>query len=190
MPDTTYYLFIYPGQSTTTSWYYWNYPESNFTLSVDGSITYTITYNANGGSGAPGALSALQNSNATVDTSTIPVRANYIFKGWSTGTNSITPLYKKGEVGIINMQSNITLYAVWWPDFSWNAKNAVEGQTFNNLVSTYIATTNNSAIAAGNIYDVLWFNNIAAKVKHASKVSGDLITDEDLNSLVEYYRNY
>lgn len=88
------------------------------------------------------------------------------------------------------MQSNIALYAVWWEDFNWDLRNAVEGQTFNNLIVNYIGTTNNNNLTTGDIYDVLWFNNIATKVKHPSKVSGDLITDEDLNGLVEYYKNY
>ena len=152
--------------------------------------TYTITYNANGGSGAPSALNALQNTNVTIDTATTPTRTNYIFKGWATSSSATAPLYKKGEVGVINVTSNITLYAVWWPTFAWSAKNAVEGKTFNNLIVTYIGATGNSDLTSGNIYDVLWFNNIAAKVKYPSKVSGDFITDADLKSLVEYYKNY
>lgn len=152
--------------------------------------TYTITYNANGGNGAPAQLNALQNSTVTIDTTTIPTKSNYIFKGWSTVQNAKNPLYKKGRTYTINMQSNIALYAVWWEDFNWDLRNAVEGQTFNNLIVNYIGTTNNNNLTTGDIYDVLWFNNIATKVKHPSKVSGDLITDEDLNGLVEYYKNY
>lgn len=198
-PSRTNYIFLGWATSNTATTPNWTSGQTaslsatNYTLYAvwqQALSTYTITYNANGGSGAPGAVSVLQNSNVTIDTSTIPIKAGYIFKGWSTNSTATKPLYKKGSVSIVNMQSNITLYAVWWPDFNWNEKNAAEGQHFNNLISGYITNTNNTAIATGSIYDVLWFNNIAAKLRHPSKVGGDLITDADLNSLVNYYREY
>lgn len=108
LPNTTYYLFIYPG-STTYGWYYWNYPESNFTLTVDGSITYTVKYNANGGSGAPGNQTKTHGTALTLS-STKPTRTGYTFKGWATSASG-SVAYAAGASYTAN--AGVTLYAVW-----------------------------------------------------------------------------
>lgn len=108
LPNTTYYLFIYPG-STTYGWYYWNYPESNFTLTVDGSITYTVKYDANGGSGAPGNQTKTHGTALTLS-STKPTRTGYTFKGWATSASG-SVAYAAGASYTSN--AAVTLYAVW-----------------------------------------------------------------------------
>lgn len=72
--------------------------------------TYTITFNANGGSGAP----SNQTKTYGVDlvlSSTIPTRTNYKFLGWSTAASAVTPSYTAG--GTYSVNSATTLYAVW-----------------------------------------------------------------------------
>ncbi len=108
LPNTTYYLFIYPG-STTYGWYYWNYPESNFTLTVDGSITYTVKYDANGGSGAPSDQTKTHGTALTLS-STKPTRTGYTFKGWATSASG-SVAYAAGASYTSN--AAVTLYAVW-----------------------------------------------------------------------------
>ncbi len=71
-------------------------------------ITYTLSYNANGGSGAPSAQSG--NTSYTVS-STKPTRSGYTFLGWSTSSSATSASYTPGST--ISISKNTTLYAVW-----------------------------------------------------------------------------
>ncbi len=71
-------------------------------------ITYTLSYNANGGSGAPSAQSG--NTSYTVS-STKPTRSGYNFLGWSTSSTATSASYAPGST--ISISKNTTLYAVW-----------------------------------------------------------------------------
>ena len=73
--------------------------------------TYTVTFNANGGSGAPSAQTKTYGVTLTLS-STVPTRANYAFKGWATSSTATTATYAAG--GSYTNNSAVTLYAVWW----------------------------------------------------------------------------
>lgn len=73
-------------------------------------MTYVVTYNANGGSGAPSAQTKTYGKTLTLS-STKPTRTNYLFKGWGTSASSTTVSYQPGASYTNN--ANITLYAVW-----------------------------------------------------------------------------
>lgn len=68
---------------------------------------YTLTYNANGGSGAPSSISGLSIAISSI----IPTRTGYDFLGWSTSSSATSASYVAGNS--ISLSSNITLYAVW-----------------------------------------------------------------------------
>lgn len=72
--------------------------------------TYTVTYNANGGSGAPSAQTKTHGVNLTLS-GTKPTRSNYDFLGWSTSSSATTASYSSG--GTFTVNANTTLYAVW-----------------------------------------------------------------------------
>lgn len=72
--------------------------------------TYAITYNANGGTGAPSKQTKDQGETIQISSAT-PTRSGYIFKGWSSSANSSTVVYNPGDNYTAN--ANITLYAVW-----------------------------------------------------------------------------
>ena len=86
------------------------------TLSASGSISvaaktsYTIKYNANGGSGAPSSQSKWHGTNITLSNTT-PTRSGYTFKGWGTSASSTTVSYAAGASYTQN--AAITLYAIW-----------------------------------------------------------------------------
>ena len=83
---------------------------SNLTLdAILSAHTYTVTYNANGGSGAPGNQTKTYGVNLSLST-TKPTRTNYNFKGWSTSANGGV-VYSPGSTYSSN--SAVTLYAVW-----------------------------------------------------------------------------
>ena len=72
--------------------------------------TYTISYNANGGSGAPASQTKTTNNNLTLS-SVKPTRVGYTFQGWGTSSSATTATYQPG--GTYSDNKSITLYAVW-----------------------------------------------------------------------------
>jgi uncharacterized repeat protein (TIGR02543 family) len=72
--------------------------------------TYTVRYNANGGSGAPGNQTKTYGQTLTLS-SAKPTRTNYTFKGWSTTASATTATYSAG--GSYTANAAATLYAVW-----------------------------------------------------------------------------
>lgn len=72
--------------------------------------TYTVKYDANGGSGAPGNQTKTYGVALTLS-STKPTRANYTFKGWATSASATTATYAAG--GSYTANAAVTLYAVW-----------------------------------------------------------------------------
>jgi len=87
----------------------------NVTLFAVWSCTqYTVTYNANGGSGAPTDANSPYYSGSTVVVLNglgLTVPPSCSFGGWSTDKNATLGSYTGGETFTIT--SNVTLYAVW-----------------------------------------------------------------------------
>jgi len=71
---------------------------------------YDITFNANGGTGAPGAIKKPRNTAIDLPT-IIPSKTGYTFLGWSTEKNSETADYKNGDP--YSADRDVTFYAVW-----------------------------------------------------------------------------
>ena len=76
---------------------------------------YTITYNANGGSGAPAAHSGTASSTITLS-STVPTRSGYGFRYWALNTAGTGTTYAPGAK--LTLTSNITLYAIWGQQYT------------------------------------------------------------------------
>ena len=72
--------------------------------------TYTIKYNANGGSGAPSNQVKEHNKNITLSTSK-PTRTGYTFVNWNTSSAGNGTSYSAGATYSGN--SDITMYAQW-----------------------------------------------------------------------------
>lgn len=75
--------------------------------------TYTVTYNANGGSGAPANQTKTYGVNLTLS-STEPTRAGYTFGWWNTQANGGGSTYYSGDTYSDN--AAVTLYAIWVPN--------------------------------------------------------------------------
>ena len=71
--------------------------------------TYAVTYNANGGSGAPEPQTKEYGVNLTLS-STVPTRTNYTFLGWATSSTGEV-VYQPG--GTYTANEAVTLYAIW-----------------------------------------------------------------------------
>ena len=73
-------------------------------------ITYTVSYDANGGSGAPSSQTKTYGQTLTLSSVT-PTKTNYNFLGWGTSSTATTVSYKAGASYTAN--EGITLYAIW-----------------------------------------------------------------------------
>lgn len=72
---------------------------------------FTITYNANGGSGAPGEQSTDELNGRITISSQIPHRDGYEFIGWATSPSASKPQYSPKDT--VSSSHDLTLYAVW-----------------------------------------------------------------------------
>lgn len=85
-----------------------------YAIYEDPYVTYTLTYNANGGSNAPLA----QSVDSKTGTATFTLRtgepsySGHIFKGWATNSSGTGTIYQPGETYTTSSTST-TLYAVW-----------------------------------------------------------------------------
>ena len=82
----------------------------SFTVTVPAWTSYKITYNANGGSGAPSSQTKWKDQTLTLS-STKPTRTGYSFLGWSTSSSATSATYTAG--GSYTANATATLYAVW-----------------------------------------------------------------------------
>lgn len=104
---TNWSLSGYGSLSGTT----YTYGAGAGTLTANWSInTYTVTYNANGGSGAPAAQTKIYGTALKLSL-TIPTLSGYTFLGWSTSATSGVVNYNAGAK--YENEASVTLYAVW-----------------------------------------------------------------------------
>ena len=104
---------LYPGYGEpihNVGTYYWNANVTKVISATQTAQTFTITYNANGGSGAPAQQTTTGAGYITVS-STRPTRSGYTFIGWSEDQYATTADVLAG--GSYYVASSITLYAVW-----------------------------------------------------------------------------
>ena len=82
---------------------------ATMTVSVPALASHKVTYNANGGTGAPAAQTKWYGEALTLS-SAKPTRPNYVFQGWATSSGGAVAYQPGGRYG---SDSNVTLYAVW-----------------------------------------------------------------------------
>lgn len=77
---------------------------------IPATYSYTVSYNANGGSGAPSNQTKWYGETLNLST-TKPTKTGYTFAGWGTSATDTGVKYSAG--GQYTGNSNITLYAIW-----------------------------------------------------------------------------
>lgn len=109
-PDTTYYVYVYNLIASTG--YHCLFDMTSFSATATYTkYTYKVSYNANGGSGAPSDQTKEHGTTLTLS-STKPTRAGYEFLGWGKdGATDTTADYQPG--GSYTNNAAITLYAIW-----------------------------------------------------------------------------
>jgi len=128
------------------------------TVTIPARASYSVSYNANGGTGAPSAQTKWHDETLTLST-TKPTRSGYSFQGWATSSGG-SVAYAAGAAYKSN--AAVTLYAVWAAS-SWTvAYNANGGtstpasQTKNYNIALKLAnaiTRNNSSVSYTVTYD-------------------------------------
>ena len=73
-------------------------------------ILHTITYNTNGGTGAPANQTKPHGTNLTLS-GTVPTRSGYTFLGWSASSSATSATYAAGAN--YTADSDVILYAIW-----------------------------------------------------------------------------
>lgn len=173
-----------------------------FDVTVPAWTSYTVSYNANGGSGAPSSQTKWKDQTLTLS-STKPTRSGYTFVGWGTSTTDTTADYSAG--GSYTANASDTLYAIWKKTITltYNA-NGGSGAPSTQNATIYNATTNykftlSSTKPTKTGYTFLgWSTSNTAT--SSSYAAGGSITLSDSDTLyavwsenaltVNYYSNY
>ena len=106
-------------------------------LNANWQKVHTITYNANGGSGAPASQSVINGSSFTAS-STKPIRTGYTFLGWGSSSGATTVSYTPGTT--YTPTSDLTLYAIWKinkVNFKFSTNGGTVQATSSNSGNTY-----------------------------------------------------
>lgn len=95
----------------------------------------------------------------------VPTRVDYVFKGWSKSATATVPSY------FSNSSTNITaatsLYAVWWPKFTWMNYNYTEWVRMVQNCSKYIEIS--IKVPDPRYYSIEYNTIVAALKKHYIK---------------------
>ena len=99
------------GFNLTWSGTYGGTKTASGSIAIAGYTVYSITYNANGGTGAPSKQAKPATVASITLSSTKPTRTGYTFVGWATSSTATSATYQPG--GTYSANANATLYAVW-----------------------------------------------------------------------------
>lgn len=110
--------FKWSGSSMST----WNLGDS---ITIPAITSYDVTYNANGGNGAPSAQKKVHGQTLTL-TDAVPSRADYTFVSWNTAADGSGASYAPGASYTAN--EPLALYAVWKQNYI--------APTISNLAAT------------------------------------------------------
>lgn len=121
------------GSGWTGDW------ENTWTYTVPALNSYTVSYNANGGTNQPSNQTKWFGETLTLS-STKPTRDGYTFMGWGTSASDTSVDYASGDDYTAN--AAITLYAIWKKTItlSYNA-NVGSGAPSSQSATIYNATT-------------------------------------------------
>ena len=152
------------------------------TYTVPALPKYTITYNANGGSGSPSSQTKTYGVTLKLST-TKPARTGYSFLGWSTSSSATSASYAAG--GNYTTNASDTLYAVWKANtyiISYNA-NGGSGAPSNQTKTYGVALKLSTTVPSRTNYDFLGWST-SKTATSASYAAGGNYT---ANSAVTLY---
>lgn len=138
--------------------------------------TYAVSFNANGGSGAPSSQTKTYGTTLTLST-TEPTRTGYTFKSWNTKADGTGTTYAAG--GSYTGNAALTLYAIWTANTYSVKFNANGGSgSMSNQSHTYgssKALTANAFTRAGYTF-AGWATSASGSVKYTNSQSVSNLT--------------
>jgi len=201
----TYSISGNGSQTKSVSVVFENYktnPDSSATTTVTFNVTvpawtsYTVSYNANGGSGAPSSQTKWKDQTLTLS-STKPTRTGYTFSKWNTKADGSGTSYNSGAGYTAN--SAATLYAIWTENkLTVNYySNYADYGTYKGEALSVSASTNVKVHSQDFLYDNS-YSSALSNVQNASylylsrtgytptgywgtSTSGGTLIDEDAN---------
>jgi uncharacterized repeat protein (TIGR02543 family) len=152
----------------------------NKTVYVTVSAPYSVTYDANGGSGAPSAQEKRTDIDLTLS-STVPTRDGYTFAGWNTADDGSGTPYAAGATYTGN--ADLSLYAKWTANtysVHFNGNGSTSG-SMDNESFTYDEAktlTTNAFSRTGYTFDG-WATTAGGDVAYADGQSVSNLTAEN-----------
>lgn len=107
---SAYTVNFYGGVSSENGSWTGKEMGAKVSITIPALTSYSITYDANGGTGAPSGQTKYYGINLYISP-IVPTRPGYTFKGWSTSQTATEPTYHTGDPYTAN--SDAKLYAVW-----------------------------------------------------------------------------
>lgn len=131
--------------------------------------THTVSYNANGGTGAPGNQTKTWGYVLTLS-SQVPTREGYTFLGWATSSTATEAQYQPGSQ--YGADVTVTLYAVWSRIY----------------LSVQFDATTNGGTTEEPLRSVAYGNRLGA-LPEATKQSSELVGwfDDPVNETKQYF---
>jgi len=163
--------------------YYENADLNLYALYADKDVTtYTVSYNANNGTGAPSSHTNIEpGEKITVKSFSNLERDGFICTGWSDSSGAATPSYTKGDT--ITVNDNLILYAIWEIDID-----LLEGTGIPGDINGDETVDNLDAIRLREYIDDTLTVTIDRK---ALDVTGDGYVDEDdFDALMKYINDW
>lgn len=170
-----------PPSSTTTP------STSTSNTQVNTKITYTISYNANGGWGETASSSHIYNENRALSKNGFK-RAGYTFVGWSTDSNATAAEYPNTQ-SVKNLTKTngdvITLYAIWKESQTSQFDECKRAITGKKEVDYHATVTDNLGISHSDVavfvnrddvekrYDERYTNGLFSKIKGTLYLSNE-----------------
>lgn len=137
-------------------------------------LTYTITFDANGGNNAPSPQTKTHGVDLTL-ASDVPTREGYAFEGWATSNVAVAADYDPGDT--YSLDGNATLYAVWSVvtaehTLSYNANGgtgapASETQTYSVLSPTFFTVSSAQPTRTGHTFKG-WSSTSSGSVEYSA----------------------
>ncbi len=153
-------------------------------LTNPGCATYTLYYDANGGTGAPSDQAGYTyNASVTVNSSVTPTRSDYTFLGWATSSTATSKNDAYDPGASFSITDDVILYAVWCHDLS--AASAFSLNT-SSLSSTGV-TISWSAVTGATKYDLRLYDENLDLINTYSNLASTSKSLTGLTAGTEYY---
>jgi len=119
-------------------------------------LTYTLTYDENGGSGEMDEQTVNEGESVTVLANAFTAPTGYSFKEWNTNARGSGTQYNVGQN--VTMNADLTLYAVWQPNEYTVTLDAAGGSGgTSSVTATFDAAMPNITIPARTSYTFLGY---------------------------------